>query len=36
MLASKGVTRAGEGTAKIGYGSKRSPFTKNFRFHPIH
>ena len=26
MLASKEVIRAGEGTARIGYGSKRSPF----------
>ena len=24
MLASKGVIRAGEGTARVGYGSKRS------------
>ena len=29
MLAGKRVIRAGEGTAKVGYGSKRSSF-KNF------
>ena len=28
MLAGKGVIRAGEGTARVGYGSKK--------FHPIH
>ena len=26
MLARKGVIRAGEGTARVGYGSKRSSF----------
>ena len=30
MLAGKGVIRAGEGTARVGYGSKKSPLKKNF------
>ena len=30
MLADKGVIRAGEGTARVGYRSKRSSFKKNF------
>ena len=30
MLADKGVIRAGEGTVKVGYGCKRSPFKKDF------
>ena len=29
MLAGKGVIRAGEGTARVGYRSKRSSFKKN-------
>ena len=29
MLVGKGVIRAGEGTARVGYGSKRSSFKKN-------
>ena len=29
VLAGNGFIRAGEGTAKIGYGSKRSSFKKN-------
>ena len=36
MLASKGVIRAGEGTARVGYGSQRSSLKKNFWFCPIH
>ena len=28
MLAGKGVIKAGEGTARVGYGSKRFPFKK--------
>ena len=32
MLAGKGVTRTGEGTARVGYGSKRSSFKKIFDF----
>ena len=28
MLAGKGVIRAGEGTTKVGFGSKRSPLKK--------
>ena len=34
MLLRKGVIRAGEGTAKVGYGSKRSSF-KDLRFEKI-
>ena len=30
MLAGKGVIRAGEGTARVGYGSKKSPLKKIF------
>ena len=30
MLAGKGVLRAGEGTARVGYRPKRSSFTKSF------
>ena len=30
MFADKGVKRAGEGTARIGYGFKRSSFKKDF------
>ena len=30
MLASKGVVRAGEGTARVGYGSKKSSLKKSF------
>ena len=29
MLAGKGVIRAGEGTARVGYRSKRTSFKKN-------
>ena len=29
MLAGKGVIRAGEGTAKVGYGSKRSSIKRS-------
>ena len=36
MLAGKGFIRAGEGTAKVGYRSKRSSFKKKFGFHPSH
>ena len=32
MLASKGVIRAGEGTTRVGYGSKRYSFKKDFDF----
>ena len=32
MLAVKGVIRAGEGTARVGYGSKKS----SLRSRPIH
>ena len=30
MLVGKGVIRAGEGTARVGYGSKKSSLKKNF------
>ena len=30
MLAGKAVIRAGEGTARVGYGSKRSSFKRIF------
>ena len=30
MLAGKGVIRAGEGAARVDYGSKKSSFKKNF------
>ena len=30
MLAGKGVTRVGEGTARVGYGSKKSSLKKIF------
>ena len=40
MLAGKGVMRAGEGTATVGYGSKRSSLkefqVKNFFLIPPH
>ena len=34
MLLVKGVIRAGEGTARVGYGSKRPSFKKNFLILP--
>ena len=30
MLAGKGIIRAGEGTARVGYGSKKSSLEKKF------
>ena len=36
MLAGKRVIRAGAGTPRVGYGSKRSSLKKNFWFCPIH
>ena len=32
MLAGKGVIRAAEGTARVGYESKKSSFEKNFDY----
>ena len=34
MLAGKGVIRAGEGTARVGYGSKKSSLKKSFLIPP--
>ena len=34
MLAGKGVIRAGEETARVGYGSKKSSLKKNFLIPP--
>ena len=34
MLAGKGFIRAGEGTARVGYGSKSSSFKKSFLIPP--
>ena len=34
MLAGKGVIRTGEGTARVGYGSKRCSVKKNFLISP--
>ena len=34
VLAGKGVKRAGEGTASVGYGSRRSSLKKFFGFTP--
>ena len=34
MLAGKGVIKAGEGTARVGYGSKRSSLKKIFLIPP--
>ena len=36
MLAGKGVITAGEGTARVSYGSKTSSLKKKILFHPIH
>ena len=36
MLAVKGVIRTREGTARVGYVSKKSSLKKFFYFYPIH
>ena len=36
MLTGKGGIKAGEGTARVSYGSKKSSLKKNFWFYPIH